>query len=393
MIGPSAQHAMGAPRVLPASLLLPALVLLSACGERAEGQANAPQQPPPPAVGVVEAQSKDVRRAYRFVGRIEAVDTVDLTARVQGYLESRFFREGDEVFPGQVLFAIEPDQYEAEVERLKAEVARAEADLLNARQQLRRGEDLLNNRNIPEAEVDQRRAAVAMAKANLLAQQAALRQAEIDLGYTDVRAPIAGKIGRTPFTEGGLVGPDAEPLATIVSQDPIYVTFPVGYRQLREIRDWRGEEEDGSLTDIEFGLQLPGGGAYPQAGHWDFTGSQVDEDTDTVLMRASFPNPDRVLIDGQFANVVLRAEEAEPKLVVPIAALQVNQAGSYVLVVNDEDKVEERRVTRGQEQGTEVVIQSGLEAGERVIVQGLQKVRSGQVVAPLEAEQAGAPAG
>jgi membrane fusion protein, multidrug efflux system len=373
-------------------LLLAVLALVSACGEGAESQTAAPQ-PPPPAVGVVEAQKKDVRRAYRFVGRIEAIDTVDLSARVQGYLESRFFREGDEVFPGQVLFAIEPDQYEAEVERLKAEVARADADLLNAEQQLRRGEDLLRNNNISESEVDQRRATVAMAKANLLAQQAALRQAEIDLSYTSVRAPIAGKISRTPFTEGGLVGPDADPLATIVSQDPIYVTFPVGYRQLREIRDWRGEEEDGSLRDIEFGLQLPGGGTYAHAGRWDFTGSQVDESTDTIPMRASFPNPDRVLIDGQFANVVLRAEEAEPKLVVPIAALQVNQAGSYVLIVNGENKVEERRVTRGQEQGTEVVIQSGLEPGERVIVQGLQKVRPGQVVAPLEAEQAGAPGG
>jgi membrane fusion protein, multidrug efflux system len=393
MTEPPAQQVMVARWPRPAWLLLPAVLLLSACDEGAESQTDA-SQPPPPAVGVVEVQGKDVRQAYEFVGRIEAIDTVDLRARVEGFLQSRFFREGDEVFPGQILFAIEKETYEAEVARLEAAVARAKADVLNAEQQLRRGEDLLANRNISPATVDERRAAFEVAKANVLAEQAALRQAEIDLGYTDVRAPIAGKIGRTPFTEGDLVGPDAGPLASIVSQDPIYVTFPVSYRQLREIREWRGVgEEDGSLRNIEFGLQLPGGGAYPHAGRWDFTGSQVDEGTDTVSMRATFPNPERALIDGQFAKVVLRAEEAESSLVVPLAALQVDQAGPYVLVVNGEDEVEQRRVTPGQEQGPEIVVQSGLEPGERVIVEGLQKVRPGQVVAPSEAGQAGASAG
>jgi membrane fusion protein (multidrug efflux system) len=374
-------------RSLPALALATTVLLLAGCEEQQQVAAEA--APPPPAVGVTEAAREDVRRAFEFVGRIEAVDTVDLRARVEGFLQSRFFREGDEVFPGQLLFAIEKDSYEAEVERLKAAVARAEADLLNAEQQLRRGQELLQNKNIPEAEVDERSAAVAMAKADVLAQQAALRQAEIDLGYTDIRAPIAGKIGTTPFTEGDLVGPDSGPLATIVSQDPIYVTFPVSYGQLRTIREWRGqgdaEVDDDSLRNIEFGLELPGGQSYPQAGRWNFTGSQVDEGTDTVSMRAVFPNPERVLIDGQFANVVLRAQEAQPSLVVPLAALQTDQAGRYVLVVDGENKVEQRRVTTGPEQGTEIVIQAGLEPDERVIVEGLQKVRPGQVVAPSQA--------
>jgi len=384
------------PRRDRSRLLVPlaALGLLSACDEPEQQAGQA--APPPPAVGVAEAVREDVRRAYRFVGRIEAVDTVDLRARVQGFLESRFFREGDEVFPGQILFAIEKDTYEAEVERLRAAVARAEAELLNAEQQLRRGEELVVNNNIPESEVDDRRATVAMTKADVLAQQAALRQAEIDLGYTDIRAPIAGKIGRTPFTEGDLVGPESGPLATIVSQDPIYVTFPVSYRQLREIRQWRGQGDtdvdDDSLRNIEFGLELPGGNSYPHAGRWNFTSAQVDEGTDTVSMRAAFPNPERVLIDGQFANVVLRAAEAEPSLLVPLAALQTDQAGRYVLVVNGENQVEQRRVATGQEQGTEIVIQSGLQESERVIVEGLQKVRPGQMVAPNEATAANQPA-
>ena len=377
---------------LPATLAV--LAFLSGCDEPQQGAAQT--APPPAAVGVVEAAREDVRRAYRFVGRIEAMDTVDLRARVQGFLQSRFFREGDEVFPGQLLFAIEKDTYEAEVERLRAAVARAEAEVLNAEQQLRRGEELLANNNIPAAEVDTRRATVAMARADVLAQQAALRQAEINLGYTDIRAPIAGKIGRTPFTEGDLVGPESGPLATIVSQDPIYVTFPVSYRQLREIRDWRGrgdlDADDDSLRNIEFGLELPGGNSYPHAGRWNFTGAQVDQGTDTVPMRASFPNPERSLIDGQFANVVLRAQKAEPSLVVPLAALQVDQAGSYVLVVNGEDEVEQRRVTPGSEQGTQVVVESGLESGERVIVEGLQKVRPGQAVTPSEATASDPPA-
>jgi membrane fusion protein (multidrug efflux system) len=373
--------------------MLVALAFLPGCDE--PQQEAAQTAPPPPAVGVAEAARDDVRRIYRFVGRIEAMDTVDLRARVQGYLQSRFFREGDEVFPAQLLFAIEKETYEAEVERLRAAVARAEADRLNAEQQLRRGEELVANNNIPESEVDDRRAAAAMAKADVLAQQAALRQAEIDLGYTDIRAPIAGKIGRTPFTEGDLVGPDSGPLATIVSQDPIYVTFPISYRQLREIREWRGQGDvdvdDDSLRNIEFGLELPGGQPYPHAGRWNFTGAQVDEGTDTVPMRAAFPNPERALIDGQFANVVLRSEEAEPSLVVPLASLQVDQAGPYLLVVNGRDQVEQRRVTLGQEQGTEVVIQDGLEPGERVIVEGLQKVRPGQEVMPSEAAASSRP--
>lgn len=359
-----------------------------------EGEQEAAQAaPPPPAVGVAEVESREVRRAYEFVGRIEAVDTVDLRARVEGFLQSRFFREGDNVVTGALLFAIEEEQYEAEVERLEAAVARAEAEVLNAEQQLRRGEELLANQNISPATVDERRAAFAMAKADVLAQQAALRQAEINLGYTDIRAPISGKIGRTPFTEGDLVGPGSGVIATIVSQDPIYVTFPVSYTQLRAIRAWRedgSEPDDESLVDIEFSLELPGGGAYPHTGRWDFTSSQVDEGTDTVQMRAVFPNPERILIDGQFANVVLRAQEAGPRLVVPLAALQVDQAGRYVLVVVGGNEVEQRRVTTGQEQGTDVVVESGLEAGERVIVEGLQKVRPGQVVAPNEPAAAGA---
>jgi membrane fusion protein (multidrug efflux system) len=209
--------------------------------------------------------------------------------------------------------------------------------------------------------------------------RAQLQTAEINLGYTEIRSPISGRIGRTAYTLGNLVNPASGVLATIVSQDPIYVLFPVSVRDLEIIREARRNEE-GGLAKIEIRVRLSNGKEYPQRGVWNLTDPQVDQQTDTLIMRAIVPNPERQLVDGQFATAVIRERREAPRLLVPQAALQVDQSGYYVLVVDDQHKVQQRRIQTGPNQDTDVVITSGLREGENVIVDGIQKVRPGQVV-------------
>jgi len=366
--------------------LLLALVgsgLLGACEQQAETSAAAAAAPPP-AVTVISLQPTEVTPGFGFNGRVVAIDQVQLRARVTGFLEQRLFEEGADVQAGDLLFVIEKAPYQAVVEQRRAELASAEANRANTAVQLQRGEELVRNNNIPKAEVDQRRAADQMAAASILEAQAALKQAEINLGYTEIHAPIAGRIGRADLSVGNLVGPDSGVLATIVSQDPIYVTFPVTQRQLLAHRGERG--------DPVVRVTLPDGTRYQHPGKLNFLDVQVDPGTDTVTVRAELPNPERILVDGQFVGV--RVERGEPArvLAVPQAALQLDQAGPYVLVVGGDDKVEARRVRLGDPEGERVVVESGLKEGERIIVEGIQKVRPGMTVAVSEAQPTPTPA-
>jgi membrane fusion protein (multidrug efflux system) len=356
-----------------------ATLLLAACGEEAETTAPAAAAPPP-AVMVMTVQPTEITPRVQFNGRVVAVDEVELRARVTGFLQQRQFEEGADVATGDLLFVLEKDQYQAVVDQRQAEVASAEANKANTAAQLQRGEELVKNGNIPKSEVDLRRAADLMAAASIQEAQAALEQASINLGYTEIHAPLAGRIGRAAFSVGNLVGPDSGVLATIVSQDPIYVTFPVSQRQLM---DYRREHGDAGPPVVK--VTLPDGSVYDQTGEIDFLDVQVDQGTDTVTVRAELPNPERTLVDGQFVSVRVEAGTPEPVLTVPQAALQVDQAGPYVLVVGDGDKVEARRVTLGESEGTLAVVQDGLKEGERVIVDGIQKVRPGMAVAASEA--------
>jgi membrane fusion protein (multidrug efflux system) len=320
-----------------------------------------------------------VTRSYAFVGRVKAVNIVQLRARVEGFLDKVLFTEGQDVKVGDLLFQIEKTQYQASVDQAKANLASAQAVQLNAQLQFNRAADLVKTQAVAQATLDQDRANLESAKASVLQNQAALTVAQENLGYTDVMSPVDGRIGLIAYTHGNLVNAASGVLATIVSQDPIYVQFPVSVRQLDEIRTAR-RQEDGKLIKIEIVVRRPGGQEYAHPGVWNYTDTQVDQQTDTLAMRATLPNPERQLVDGEFVTVELREREEQQRLVVPQAALQVDQAGNYVLVVNGEHKVELRRVTTGVAQGTDVVIQSGLREGEVVIVDGVQKVRPGQEV-------------
>ena len=347
--------------------------------EAARAPAPAAAATPAPAVGVRLVTQKGVSESFEFVGHIKAVDKVDLRARVEGFLEKRLFREGQFVKAGELLYQIEKVQYQALVDQAKANLASAEAESTNAKLQYARQLDLSKKQFSPQSVVDQDQAAVDTSAAKIMQAKAALKQAEVNLDYTDIRAPIDGRIGQTAYTVGNLVNPASGVLATIVRQDPIYVLFPISVRDLETIREAR-RKEGGGLNKIEILVRLANGQLYSHPGTWDFTDPQVDQQTDTLIMRATIPNPDGVLADGQVITAIIRERKEEPRLVLPQTALQVDQSGYYALVVNAEHKVEVRRIKTGPNIGTDVVALSGVKEGDKVIVDGIQKVRPGQVV-------------
>jgi membrane fusion protein (multidrug efflux system) len=351
------------------------LLLLAGCEDHK--QAAAP--PAKPTVSVQVVALKGVNQSFEFVGHIMAINKVDIRARVEGFLDKVPFREGQDVKAGDRLYQIEKIQYQAQVDQAKANVASAEAKVTNAQLQYNRKLQLSKDSWAPQSDVDQYKANLDSDKATVLQARAALTRAEVNLGYTDVWSPIDGLIGRTVYTLGNLVNPASGVLVTIVSQDPMYVLFPISVRDLETIREVR-RQEGGTLAKIEIRVRLSNGREYPQRGVWNLNDPQVDQRTDTLMMRAIIPNPDRQLIDGQFVTAVVQERKEQQRPVIPQAALQIDQSGYYALVVDDQHKVEERHIQIGPNRDTDVVVSSGLYEGEKVIVDGVQKVRPGQVV-------------
>jgi membrane fusion protein (multidrug efflux system) len=350
-----------------------ALAFTASCGTvGAQGTA------PPPAVSVTPVVSRQVTETGDYIGRVTPIDKVDIVARVPGFIEERNFTEGQQVKKGDLLFRIEQATYKAAVEQARAALAKAKATEVNARLQLERGKELVRNSNIPQATVDQRAADQAAAEAGVMEAQAQLDQAEINLGYTEIRSPIDGRIGLATFTVGNLVQPSSGRLATIVSQDPIYVIFQVSQRNILDYK--RRVAESDKNTHVTIHIKLPNGSIYPHPGLSNFLDVQVDPTTDTVAVRATVPNPDGLLIAGGVVGVTLERGAPRSALTVPQSAVLLDQAGRYVLLVDAAKKVEQRRVTLGVEQGRNVVVTDGLKEGELVIVEGIQKVRPGQVV-------------
>lgn len=370
----------------PLAGALGVMLLLMGCDGQQQGEAGG--SPPPPAVLVAAVGSQEVTPSDSFTGRVVAVDKVDLRARVEGFLEARHFTEGQDVKAGDLLFSIEKGQYEAAVAQAQGNVARAQAALKNAELQLARANELVKNKNIPQATRDDRQAERDSAAAELAAQQAALATAQLNLSYTEISSPISGRIGVSAYSQGNLVGPSSGTLATVVSQDPIYVTFPVSSRQLLQVRERARAQGDPTRFNVK--LRLPNGQIYDQTGTLNFVDVAVDQSTDTVTVRATFPNPERLLVDGALVGVIVEEAQPEQALVVPQEAILVDQAGPYVLLVDGQSKVEQRRIKTGQAQGARMTVTEGLKAGEKVIVEGLQKVRPGQAVQAADAPPAAA---
>ena len=345
----------------------------------------------PPAVGIVTVERRPVVESTEFVGRVEAQNRVDLRARVTGFLQERPFREGQEVTEGQLLFRMERAPFEAEVARARASVASADAELQNANSALARARDLVRSAAGTQVRVEDATAQQRTAQATLLGAQAQLRVAEINLGYTEITAPFAGKVGRSNFSVGAVVGPTSEALATVVSQDPMRVSFPVNLRTGTELRDRYATR--GGADAVRVRIRLVTGEIYGEVGRIDFIDPQVNRATDTVLVRALIPNPprgaansdgsvDRALIDGMFVNVFVEGATPVQAVVIPRSAVLQDQQGNYVWVLDAENKAQRRPIGLGRSIANQVVIERGLESGERVVVEGVQRVRPGVAVRP-----------
>jgi membrane fusion protein (multidrug efflux system) len=351
--------------------------------------ASGQQGMPPPAVLVQPAESKPLVAQSEFIGRAAAVDKVDLQARVKGFLGARKFTDGDAVKEGQTLFTIEPEPYQATVDQKIAARDAAKAALDNAEIALKRAADLLRTNTGTQATYDQRLSEQLQAKAQVESAEASLRDARIQLSYTEIKSPITGRIGRATVSPGNIVGPDSGVLATVVSEHPMRVNFPITQRELMEARKEGATDPNAPLL---VQLRLADGSLYKEKGKIDFIDVTVDAKTDGQIVRAEFPNADRVLTDGQTLRVVIENAKSASVVVVPQGAIAIDQSGAYLFVVNDKNQAEQRRVKTGVTRDGQQAIDEGLKAGEKVIIQGQQRVRSGMTVNPTISPATTAPA-
>ena len=334
-----------------------------------------------PSVIVAAVERREVTPSFVFVGRVEAAETVELVARVEGFLERRGFREGGDVERGDLLFLIEQAPYRIAVEQRDADLAGAQATLDNAQGDFARKEALVERGTLAPSALDEARAALGTARAGVQQAQAALRRARLDLSYTEGVSTIAGRASRAAFSVGSFVRPNGGVLATVTSIDPVHVTIAVPERDLIEARRQGMDLDDPPVAPS---LRLSDGSDYEHPGDFDYVEPAVDRATDTILARAVFPNPDGVLLPGQFVTVIVREKQPLSTLVVPQAAVQRDRQGRFVLVVDRADRVEVRRVALGDRTGADWTVSDGLAEGERVVVQGLQKIRPDMVVNPVE---------
>jgi membrane fusion protein (multidrug efflux system) len=365
------------------------VALLVALAWTAATQAQMPAGPP--AVGVVRATKQSVTETAEFIGRIQAVDRVSLTARVTAFLQERLFIEGTEVKEGDLLYRLERPPFEAAVAQQEAAVADATARLSNATIQLSRAQSLLNTPAGQRSSVDDATANQRSQIAQVASAQAQLRIAQINLAYTEIHAPIGGKISRTNISVGNVVSPGSGPLATIVSQDPMYVVFPIAVRAELDLE--KRYADQGGLSSAVIRLRLPDGRIYGQTGKVDYIEPTVQATTDTILLRGRIANPplkppeagkpvDRPLIDGEFVSVLVEGVQPVEALAIPRAAVLSDQQGDYVYVVDGQNHVEQRRIELGQSTPSTAAIKSGLNDGEMVVLEGIQRVRPGIQVAP-----------
>ena len=340
---------------------------------------SAPAKPLP--VGVVAAALQPVTRATEFAGRIEATERVDVTARVTGYLDAVLFKEGDTVKAGAPLFRIEKAPFEAAVLQARGALIQAQGEYANASVQRRRAEELVKTSATSLSVRDERIAAEQKAQGSVIRAEADLRTANINLSYTDIVAPIDGRIGRSAVTKGNVVGPNSGVLTVILSEDPDYVVFPVSQREFLKLQ----KAETEALTEaLRIRVRFADGTFYPQEGKINFVDIKVDRSTDTVLVRATVPNPKGALLDGQFVNVQVLGNKPEEEIVVPQAALLSDQGGIYVMIA-DNGKATIRRVKLGPNLGPNVAVTDGLKPGDQVIVDGLQALRPDAPVQPSPA--------
>jgi multidrug efflux system membrane fusion protein len=381
----------------PACLVVLSLTLaIAACKKE-----NAYVPPPPQQVAVAKPVQQSVTPYLDLTGNATAYNQVDLEARVQGYLQEINYQDGQPVKQADTLFVIEPAPYQAQLQQAQATLAATQADLVQAQAEFYRQSTLGKSDFASQSKVDEARAKLDSDKAKIQNDQAGVTIAAINLGYTRVTAPFDGVVSAHLVSTGGLVGvPGPTKLATIVQLDPIYVTFTVSEQDVLRVKSAMAKRglkpRDIANVPVQVGLMNEEG--YPHAGKLDYVAPMIDPSTGTLNARGIFQNPDRVMLPGNFLRIrIPLALEEETALLVPDTAVGADQAGSYLLVVDQNGVVQQKTVTTGQLVGRLRVIATGITAGEQVVVSGIQKAIPGEKVAPqsvaITAEGVAAPAG
>jgi len=359
-----------------AALSMLALGALAGCGQQ-----GGPPAPPPPDVSVIKVAPTAVTVFEDYAAQTEAVDTVEIRARVGGILERQAYVDGATVKRDELLFVIDRLPYIAALEQAKGNLAQAQASLENSKQNLARAEPLLSDQAISQQDYDAALAKQRSDAANVEALRAQVRQAELNLTYTTIRAPRDGVVSRAQIRPGGLVNASTTLLTTLYSIDPMHVNFVVGERQLLELRQLLGRQ--GKLADAAFRLKLIDGSDYPYPGKLNFVDAAVDPRNGTLQVRVSVPNPERALKPGQFVRIVIPARERANAIRVPQRAVTELLGTQSVFVVGADGKAASRQIAATTRVGNDWIVDRGLEPGELVIVDGISKVRAGSPVKPV----------
>jgi membrane fusion protein (multidrug efflux system) len=355
--------------------LLSALLILSACSGKDD------QAPPAIEVVVTDVQTLPYQRRNSYVGRLEAAQDVTIQAKVSGYLKQRFFAEGQHISKGAKLYAIDPATFKASKEQAEAEIERGQAKVKVATRNFERGEQLVENGVISAAQMDELEGKYFEAIASLKAAEAVYANALINFNDSIITAPISGQIGRSKYYVGDLVSPESGELTTIVNTQTVNAVFSINQKMLLQIHQTNVNEEDlPAATGIEVLIKLSDDSIFPHKGALDFLDNRIDEATGTVRVTAIIPNPDGFLRHGQYVRVIVQATDSVAALMIPQATVQSDQSGNFVLVVNPANVVERAEVKLGVRVDEKVIVKEGLSQGQRLILQGIQKVRIGQTV-------------
>jgi len=345
--------------------------------------------PLPPAVTVTAVERHDVAPSHSFIGRVMAIQSVQIVPRVTAFIESVPVEQGSDVKAGDIIFELQKSQYQAALESAQARLASARAALENDQVAYERAVRLNHQGFEAESDLDSAIATRNEAQASVASAQANLAQAALNLSYCTIRSPIDGRIGAVTLTKGNLVTPSTAAMATINQLDPIRVVFSVAAGNVMRAQEQTGQAPAQISKGLVVSLQLPDGSTYNQTGKIAFLGNQVDQQTGTVPVYADFANPQDLLLPGAYVTVLVRHAKPLERLLVPVAAVQTDQTGNYVLTVGAGNKVAQQPIVTGQQIAQNYIVTKGLTAGERVIVTGVQKVRPGEVVNPTEAAAPG----